>query len=431
MNLLEQAAAAKAASRKLRGLSCATRDAVLEDYAARLVERQDAVLAANANDCAAAAEAGMAEPMLERLVLDEARIAQIAEGVAQVAALPDPLGRVLEERDIESGVHLKKVSCPIGVIGVVFESRPNVSADCMALALKAGSACVLKGGKESYESCKALVDAMKESLAACGVAPDAVMLGERPSHAETQAFMQDRAHVDLLVPRGSKRLIDTVVSCAKVPVIETGAGICHVFVDATADLEMAERIVVNAKCSRPSVCNAMETLLVDAAVAAEFVPHIMERLAREGVAPIHADARACELAGAGAGETGVSGAGTGRTGACVPADEGCWGTEYDALEMNLRVVDGVEAAIDHIEAWGTHHSECIVSETPAHVRAFMDGCDSACVYHNASTRFTDGFEFGLGAEIGISTQKLHARGPMGLAELTTYRYQLEGHGETR
>ena len=415
MNLLEQAAAAKAASRALRGLDCATRNAVLEDYAARLVKRTSAVLAANEEDCAAARKAGMAEPMLERLTLDEARIEQIAEGVAQVAALPDPLGRVLEERDIASGVHLKKVSCPIGVIGVVFESRPNVSADCMALALKAGSACVLKGGKESYESCAALVDAMKESLTACAVSPDAVMLGERPSHDETQEFMQDRAHVDLLVPRGSKRLIDTVVSCAKVPVIETGAGICHVYVDTSADLDMAERIVVNAKCSRPSVCNAMETLLVDAAVAEAFVPRIAGVLAREGVCPIHADERAHALA----------------PNATMAADEGCWGTEYDALEMNLRVVDGVEAAIDHIEAWGTHHSECIVSETPAHVQAFMDGCDSACVYHNASTRFTDGFEFGLGAEIGISTQKLHARGPMGLAELTTYRYQLEGHGETR
>ncbi len=415
MNLLDAAAAAKAASRALRGLDCATRNAVLEDYATRLVRRTDAVLAANGRDCAAASGAGMQQPMLERLMLDEARIEQIAEGVAQVAALPDPLGRVLEERDIASGVHLKKVSCPIGVIGVVFESRPNVSADCMALALKAGSACVLKGGRESYESCAALVDAMKESLAACGVPTDAVMLGERPSHDETRKFMQDAAHVDLLVPRGSKRLIDAVVENARVPVIETGAGICHVYVDASADLDMAERIVVNAKCSRPSVCNAMETLLVDAAVAEEFVPRIVDTLADAGVVPIHADGRGHALAPE----------------ATVAADEGCWGVEYDALEMNLRVVDGVEEAIDHIEAWGTHHSECIVSETPAHVRAFMDGCDSACVYHNASTRFTDGFEFGLGAEIGISTQKLHARGPMGLAELTTYRYQLEGHGETR
>ena len=415
MNLLETAAAAKAASREMRCLPAATRDAVLEDYAARLVNERDGVLSANERDCAAARSADMPAPMLERLVLDEARIAAMAEGVSQVAALPDPLGRVLEERDLASGVHLKKVSCAIGVIGVVFESRPNVAADCMALALKAGSACVLKGGKESYESCAALVDAMKRSLAACDVTADAVMLGEKPSHAETGEFMRDRSHVDLLVPRGSKRLIDAVVENAKVPVIETGAGVCHVYVDASADLDMAARIVENAKCSRPSVCNAMETLLVDAAVAPEFVPRIADVLAGAGVSPIHADGRAHALAPE----------------ATAPADEGCWGTEYDALEMNLRVVDGVAEAVEHIETWGTHHSECIVSETPAHVKAFMDGCDSACVYHNASTRFSDGFEFGLGAEIGISTQKLHARGPMGLAELTTYRYQLEGHGEIR
>ncbi len=458
MNLLEQAAAAKEASRGLRGLPCKTRDAVLEDFATRLVAYAPSILSANGRDCAAAREAGMPAPMLERLALDEGRIEAIADGVRQVAALPDPLGRVLEERELASGVLLRKVSCPIGVIGVIFESRPNVSADCMALALKAGSACVLKGGKESYESCAAIVATMKETLSRHGVATDAVMLGERPGHAEANEFMQDRAHVDLLVPRGSKRLIDAVVEHAKVPVIETGAGICHVYVDASADLDMAQRIVVNAKCSRPSVCNAMETLLVDEAVADAFVPRIVEALAREGVAPIHADARACELA-AGACKADACGsaadaceadacgsaadvceadvrgsaasASNSAADVCVPADEGCWGVEYDALEMNLRVVDGVQAAIDHIEAWGTHHSECIVSETPEHVRAFMEGCDSACVYHNASTRFTDGFEFGLGAEIGISTQKLHARGPMGLAELTTYCYRLEGHGETR
>ena len=415
MNLLEQAACAKKASKVLRTLSNEKRNEILNKYADSLLESSEKVLQANALDCKAAKEAGMQEGMLDRLFLDEARIKDIAEGVKQVAALPDPLGQVLLERTLQSGVRLKKISCPIGVIGIIFESRPNVSADCMALCLKSGNACVLKGGKESYESCKALVDAMKEVLDACDVCKDVVMLGARPTHEETQKFMEDDEHVDLLIPRGSKRLIDAVVASAKVPVIKTGAGVCHVFVDSSADLEMAQNIIVNAKCSRPSVCNAIETLLIHKDIAQNFVPHIVNVLDEHHVSPIHACKIAHELCPE----------------KSVLADESSWSTEYDALEINLRVVDSVEQAIDHIEKYGTHHSECIISETDNNVAAFMAGCDSACVYHNASTRFSDGFEFGLGAEIGISTQKLHARGPMGLQELTTYAYHLEGSGQVR
>lgn len=413
MDLISQAKAAKAASRSVRTLSGRVRSQVLRDFAYGLVENADVIIAANSLDLKEAEENGMSQAMLDRLMLNHARIDQIAKGVLQVEQLPDPLNRVLEERVIASGIHLKKISAAIGVIGIIFESRPNVTADCAALCFKSGNTCVLKGGKESYRSCKAIVDVMKKALKDNGVNEDAVMLAEKPSHEETAQFMACREYVDLLIPRGSSRLIQAVVKNAKVPVIETGAGICHTYVEESADFDMAEKIIINAKCSRPSVCNAMETLLVSEAAAPEFVPRIVHVMQQHGVV-IYGDEKACALA------EGL------RKG-----DAANWATEYDDLIMNLVIVKDVKEAIDHIETYGTHHSECIVTENEESKNLFFAGIDSACLYHNASTRFTDGFEFGLGAEIGISTQKLHARGPMGLQELTTYAYHLEGKGEIR
>ncbi len=413
MNLIEQAKLAKIASRQLRAIDGKTRDKVLLDFAKTLLANKDEILKENAADVAEARQNGMSQAMIDRLVINDTRLAAIAEGVRQVAALEDPVGKVLEERQISCGIHLKKVSVPIGVIGIIFESRPNVTADCAALCFKAGSACVLKGGKESYRSCKAITDAMKEALQENGITTDALMLGEKPSHEETEQFMACREYVDLLIPRGSKRLIRTVVEHAKIPVIETGAGVCHVYVDATADFDMADKIILNAKLSRPSVCNAMETLLVNKQIAQEYLPRITSLLREKGVS-IYADESSRAI---------VEG--------LLEATDESYHTEYNDLIMNLRIVEDVDQAIEHIETYGTHHSDAIVTNDAVSRDKFMNGIDSACVYHNASTRFTDGFEFGLGAEIGISTQKLHARGPMGLNELTTYAYQLEGKGETR
>ena len=413
MNLSEMAARAKQASRGLRVLSNEVRNNVLRDFAWGLAEQADTIISENALDLKEAEENGMSKAMLDRLMLNRSRIDQIAEGILQVERLEDPLNRVLEERTIDSGIHLKKVTVPIGVIGIIFESRPNVTADCAALCFKSGNACVLKGGKESYRSSLAIVNVMKDALRKHGVSEDAVMLAEKPSHEETQKFMEDRNSVDLLIPRGGRNLIRAVVEHAKVPVIETGAGICHTYIDDTADLKIAEKIIINAKCSRPSVCNAMETLLVSSRIAEFFVPHIVSVLKEHNV-QIYGDERACAL---------VEG--------LYQGTEQNWATEYDDLILNLVIVDNVQQAISHIETFGTHHSECIVTEDIDSKNAFFAGIDSACLYHNASTRFTDGFEFGLGAEIGISTQKLHARGPMGLRELTSYAYHLEGKGEIR
>lgn len=413
MNLIEMAMLAKKASRSVRQLSGSVRSQVLRDFAWGLIENADHIIEENALDLKEAEENGMSTAMLDRLRLDRGRMEGIAEGILQVERLDDPLHRVMEERVISSGVHLKKVTVPIGVIGIIFESRPNVTADCAALCFKSGNACVLKGGKESYRSSLAIVNVMKEALKKNGVSEDAVMLAEKPSHEETQKFMECTEYVDLLIPRGGRNLIRAVVEHAKVPVIETGAGICHTFVDESADLRMAERIIINAKCSRPSVCNAMETLLVHEKIADTFVPHIVNVMKEHGVT-IYGNEKACAI---------------------VPSlekgNETNWATEYDDLIMNLVVVSSVEEACDHIETYGTHHSDCIVTEDEDSKNIFFASIDSACLYHNASTRFTDGFEFGLGAEIGISTQKLHARGPMGLHELTSYAYYLEGEGEIR
>ncbi len=413
MHMIEQAKLAKQASATLRNTSADVRNGVLLEFARNMVLHQNDIIDANRKDMEESANNGMSEAMLDRLMLDEKRIQGMAEGILQIVQLEDPLYKVLEEKDLSSGVHLKKVSCAIGVIGIIFESRPNVTADCAALCFKAGSACVLKGGKESYRSCLSIVTLFREALKKFNLDTDLIQLADRPDHAETQQFMECREYVDLLIPRGSKRLIEAVVQNAKVPVIETGAGVCHTFVDASADPDMAINIVLNAKCSRPSVCNAMETLLIHEVHKETLLPLMVQKLAEAGVT-IHGDEEACK-----------------RCPNLQKADENSWHTEYNRLEMNLKIVKDVSEAIQHIQTYGTKHSECIITENQENADLFMQNIDAACIYHNASTRFTDGFEFGLGAEIGISTQKLHARGPMGLKELTTYTYLLSGKGEIR
>ncbi len=413
MKTIELAALAKKASRSVRLLDNDVRNAILNTFADNLLNRQETILAANEKDIEAAQADGKTAAFLDRLRLSPDRIAGMAQGVREIAAMEDPLGCVLDEKVLKAGIRLKKKTVPMGVIGIIFESRPNVTADCAALCLKAGSACLLKGGKESLHSCLAITEAMHHAMREYHLDENALVLLENPDREETNALMECREYVDLLIPRGSSRLINAVVRQAKVPVIETGAGICHTFVDESADLAMAERIVYNAKCSRPSVCNAMETLLVHEKIAEQFLPMCAASLKEKNVI-MHGDGQSRTILKD-----------------ILPADDTNYATEYNDFEMNVRIVKDVHEAIAHIETFGTHHSDCIVTENAENVLAFFNGVDSACVYHNASTRFTDGGEFGLGAEIGISTQKLHARGPMGLKELTTYAYYLEGDGEIR
>ncbi|MBE6128994.1 MAG: glutamate-5-semialdehyde dehydrogenase [Erysipelotrichaceae bacterium] len=413
MKTIELAALAKTASRSVRLLDNEVRSSILNEFADNLLNGQESILTANDQDIAAARAEGRTDAFLDRLRLTPERITAMAQGVREIAAMADPLGRVLEEKTIRSGVRLIKKTVPMGVIGIIFESRPNVTADCAALCLKAGSACILKGGKESLHSCLAITAAMHKAMRNYSLDENALVLLENPDREETNALMECRKYVDLLIPRGSSRLINAVVRQAKVPVIETGAGICHTFVDESADLQMADRVVFNAKCSRPSVCNAMETLLVHEKIAGQFLPMCASSLKEKNVI-MHGDEQSRTILKD-----------------ILPADDTNYATEYNDFEMNIRIVKDVNEAIAHIETFGTHHSDCIVTESAENVLAFFNGVDSACVYHNASTRFTDGGEFGMGAEIGISTQKLHARGPMGLNELTTYAYYLEGNGEIR
>lgn len=396
-----------------RSLAQADRDAALRAMAVGLEADAPAILAANAEDLAAERARGTAAALVDRLILTPSRLAASAEGVRQVALLPDPLGRVLEGRMLASGLRLRRVTVPFGVIGIIYESRPNVTVDAAALALKAGSAVVLRGSASALNSNRALVATMRRALADTGLPPDAVQLIDSPDRALVTALLAARGKVDLVIPRGGEALISHVVENAKVPVIETGVGNCHVYVDADAELDKAKAIILNAKVQRPGVCNAAETLLVHQAVAEAFLPRALAALAAHGVTLF----------------------GCPRTRALFPAaqpaSEADWATEYLDLKLAVKVVNDLEEAIAHINRYGTQHSEAIVTESLTSARRFQDGVDAAVVYVNASTRFTDGFEFGLGAEIGISTQKLHARGPMGLAELVTSKYLIEGEGQVR
>lgn len=403
---------ARAAQRRLEAATAAERNGALEAIALALEERAADILEANAADVAAAVKSGLPGPLVARLKLDEKKLAGIIRGVREVAALPDVLGEELAAWERPNGLRIHRVRVPLGVIGIIYESRPGVTVDAAALCLKAGNAVLLKGGKESVRSNAALGEAMARGLAAASFSPDLVQV--LPATREAAAeLMAAYGAVDVLIPRGGAGLIRATIEQSKVPVIETGTGVCHVYVHAAADLEMARRVVVNAKCSNPSVCNAAETLLVDRAVSAAFLPMVGEALRQAGVTLRACDAARPFLEGA------------------EPATEEDWAAEYLDLILAVRVVDGLDEAIAHIGRYGTRHSEAIITADGAVAERFLREVDAAAVYHNASTRFTDGGEFGFGAEIGISTQKLHARGPMGLAELTSYKYILRGDGQIR
>jgi len=411
--LEKQGAAAKDASRRLAVTSGPEKDRALEAIAQALLDRREEILQANAGDMEAGRQAGLSEALLDRLALTEARIEGMVEGVRQVRALPDPIGAELSRRTLPNGLVVVRRRVPLGVIGIIYEARPNVTVDAAVLCLKAGSAVILRGGKEAYRSNAALMAVMRDAVEGAGLPRDCVALVLDTSRESASQLMNLTEYLDVLIPRGGAGLIRTVTANARVPVIRTGEGVCHVYVDKDADLDMAVRILENAKCSRPSVCNAAECVLVDRAAAPVFLP-----MAQKALEARHVELRGC-----------------GETRAILPdvkaAVEADWDSEYGDYILAVKVVSGVEEAMDFIARHGTRHSEAIVTANEATARTFLDGVDAAAVYHNASTRFTDGFEFGLGAEIGISTQKLHARGPMGLEELTSYKYIILGSGQIR
>ena len=404
---------ARRASAALMTASVPAKNAALESIARTLEENAAAIFAANAEDIAAGKAAGIAPNLLDRMLLDEKRLAGIVEGVRQVAALKDPIGEVLHAETLPNGLIVSQMRVPLGVVGMIYEARPNVTVDAAVLCLKSGNAVILRGSKDILRSNICLVGLMRQALAEAGLDPDCIALVEDPSRETATAFMKLSGYLDVLIPRGGAGLIRSTVENATVPVIETGTGNCHVYVDQDADLEKALPILLNAKTQRTSVCNACESLLIHRAVADTFGPRAVAALLEKGVV-IHGD------------ETAQS-----WDSRILPATEEDYYKEYLALELSVKVVDSAEEAMAHINRYSTKHSDCIVSENYSTVKKFLLGVDSACVYANASTRFSDGFEFGLGAEIGISTQKLHARGPMGLAALTTYKYVVLGEGQVR
>lgn len=425
------AEAAKAAAAPLAQISADVRNNALAAMAATLRANRVDVLAANAQDMDAARAVGTQESLLDRLMLDEARIEAMVGALEELVALPDPLGRVREQRTLESGIQLTRVSVPLGVVAVVYEARPNVTADAAGICLKSGNACVLRGGSLAAKSCAAIAHVLHDAAVLAGMPAGCIGIIESTDRAAADVLMSLHGIVDVLVPRGGAGLIRHCVECAKVPVIETGTGNCHVYVHETADFARARNIVVNAKCRRYGVCNACETLLVDEAVALDFLPELFGLLADKGV-HIHGDELACKAAlAAGADRLPV-----GPALRIERATEADWGTEYLAPELAVRCVSGVDQAIAHINRYGTKHSESIVADEGSAAGAqaierFVNEVDAAAVYVNASTAFTDGGMFGLGAEIGISTQKLHVRGPFALEGLTSYKYVLRGTGQVR
>ena len=404
---------ARRAAGALMVAAAPAKNAALEAIARTLEENAAEIFAANAEDIAAGKAAGIAPNLLDRMLLDEKRLAGIVEGVRQVAALKDPIGEVLHAETLPNGLIVSQMRVPLGVVGMIYEARPNVTVDAAVLCLKSGNAVILRGSKDILRSNICLVKLMRQALTEAGLNPDCIALVEDPSRETATAFMKLSGYLDVLIPRGGAGLIRSTVENATVPVIETGTGNCHVYVDKDADLEKALPILMNAKTQRTSVCNACESLLIHRAVADAFGPAAVKALLEKGVV-IHGDETA---------QTWDS--------HILPATEEDYYKEYLALELSVKVVDSAEEAIAHINKYSTKHSDCIVSENYTTVKKFLLGVDSACVYANASTRFSDGFEFGLGAEIGISTQKLHARGPMGLTALTTYKYVVLGEGQVR
>ena len=410
----EQLALARSAKKSINTASTALKNQALDAMASQLLKATEAILVANQIDMEAA-RGKISEVMLDRLFLDQERIAGMAQGIRALIDLPDPIGEVLDTEVLENGLEIQKVRVAMGVIGIIYESRPNVTSDAAALAIKSGNAVVLRTGKDAFHSAQAIVTALKAGLEEAELNPDLLQLIQDTSRASSLAMMKAKGYLDLLIPRGGAGLIQAVVENAIVPVIETGTGIVHVYVDKEADFQKALAIIENAKTSRPSVCNAMEVLLVDRAIASDFLPLVKERLvdARERSVELRLDEQAQAI---------ISG---------TAAQEQDFDTEFLDYILAVKVVDGVEEAVDHIEAHSTHHSDAIVTENPETAAYFTKQVDSAAVYVNASTRFTDGGQFGLGCEMGISTQKLHARGPMGLREMTSYKYIVSGNGQVR
>ena len=411
--LIESAAAAKAAGTAVAQLTTEQKNAALLAMADALEANCDEILAANAADMERERANGMSSDMLDRLMLNEKRVADMALGLRQVAELPDPVGEVMREWTRPNGLTIRKVRVPMGVIGIIYEARPNVTVDAASLAFKAGSAILLRGSGSAYESNAAEVRVMRAALESCSVTPDAVCLVEERGHEVVDNMLRLREYIDLIVPRGSARLINNAVEKATVPILQTGTGNCHVYVDRSADYAMAEAIVINAKTQRTSVCNAAETLLVQEDWAEEHLKDLLKALTDRNV-ELHGDAGAAKYT------TGM-----------IPATEADWADEYLRLAMAVKTVPDVKAAVEHINRYGTRHTECIVTADEASADYFLRNVDAAVVDWNASTRFTDGFEFGFGAELGISTQKLHARGPMGLEEITSYKYLVIGTGQVR
>ena len=411
-NLENMGALAKSAARTLRIEDSSVKTEALELIASALLQKKADILTANALDVEAA-KGSLSPSMIDRLSLSEERIESMADAVIAVSKWPDPVGQVLEERVLPNGLHVQKTSVPLVVCGIIFEARPNVTSDCAALCIKAGNACILRGGKEAFHSNMAITGVMRDALSSTALPADCIQLVEDTSRESAAEMMALTEYLDVLIPRGGAGLIRSVVDNAKVPVIETGVGNCHIYVDRAADISMALDIVFNAKTSRPSVCNAAEKLLVHKEIAAVFLPAMAEKLAEKDV-ELRADESACRL---------------------LPhakaASEGDWSREYLDYIMGVKIVNSIDDAIDHIERYSSHHSDCIVTSDQAAADRFLASVDSAAVYHNASTRFTDGGELGLGAEIGISTQKLHARGPMGVNQLVSYKYVISGSGQIR
>lgn len=404
---------AKEARKSLQQLTTEQKNHALCASAEALTKAVDRLLTANEKDYEAAKESGMTEGLLDRLKLTPQRIEAMAEGLRQIADLPDPVGEIMEEFDRPNGLHIEKVRVPMGVIGIICEARPNVTVDAFGLGFKTGNAVILKGGTAAFYSNKAITEVIREALAVRRIDENAFQLIENNDRAAATAFMKLKSHVDLLIPRGGAGLIRSVVENSTIPVIETGTGNCHIFVDETADLDKAIPIIINAKTQRIGVCNACESLLIHEKIAERFLPLLGEALFAHKV----------EIRGDETVLKNITGA--------VPATEEDYGREYLDLIVSAKTVGSLEEAIAHINFYNTGHSDAILTEDKAHAEKFLQEVDAACVYVNASTRFTDGFEFGFGAEIGISTQKLHARGPMGLRELTSYKYRITGNGQVR
>ena len=411
--LKEMGARALNAKYALQKLTATEKNKALLHASEALLSHTEEILSANEKDITAGKEKGMHEGLLDRLALTETRIVAMAEGLRQIAALEDPIGEIMDTFTRPNGLKISKVRVPLGVIGIIYESRPNVTADAFGLCFKAGNAVILKGGSDALLSNKAITVVLRNALQESGICADALQLIDSGDREITKAFMKMKEYVDVLIPRGGAGLIRSVVENSTIPVIETGTGNCHVYVDQDADVDMAVKILMNAKTQRIGVCNACESLVVHRAIRDRFLPKMAETLKTKNV-ELRGDESTCEILSD-----------------CIPATEEDYGTEYLDYILSIKTVDSVDEAIAHINRYNTKHSECIVTENAQTAEKFLNEVDAACVYVNASTRFTDGFEFGFGAEIGISTQKLHARGPMGLKELTSYKYKIHGNGQIR